>query len=1048
MTDRGIVSEQDIRHDDVTPKAMLEGELVAARSPDAIVAIDETARVVFANPHAERLFGYGVDEILGRVVDDLVPERDRTRRRASLRQAHHHASPSRAAWTDFTGLHRSGRELALELSVSSCVNDDCRIAIWFIRDVRARQRAEHVAAERSALLAQIADGVVIADPNGHITFVNESARRLLGARSVDKAGRRFALDARFATTDGTPCPTDQFPLTRTVQTGMTIVDFELLATRPDGSAAIVQASSTPIVAGDGARLGSVATFRDVTEQRQFEIGKSEFIGAVSHELRTPITVIQGQAQFLARKLESGNPAPLDVRARLEKISLTAKMMTGLVNRLIDATRSRLGQTIPLSPRLPAEASGPAPQVEAISEVARALVQETALDRVAWIVADHVLRLFNAAAAAVWLVDSQRDELRPLAMRSVAVIDSETRSQLQAFPLDNTTMVGKAALREQPVEISDVAALSEDMTLARRIFERVGYRGGCAQPLITRGRLVGVLSVLYAAPHAFVAQERALIQALGDFCAVAIDNARVYRELEDAVNRKTESLAQLDALVESAPIGFASLDQELRFRQVNRTLASLGHAPAEEYLGRTIRESFPWLAEVAEPILRRVLTSEQATIDVEVSGDNTPGPTAGRSWLAHFYPICLPGGELHSAGLVLVEITRRKEVEKERDRHLEDEQKARREAESLAAQRAAILSHIADGVVLVDAAGHVTFQNNPARQMVGDIPLGIDLPNYTAAIRLETSDGQPYGPRDLLLLRALRNKETSIRVEQHARVPGKPPVILESSAAPVVGDDGTQLGAVLTLRDVTTQRALEQERDALYSAATHDLKNPLTVILGRAERLDRQARDPNYSCLRQLVPTFEVMASTAKRTVSLVDELLDVTRARLGRALELNRRPMDLVALLRDAINEYQMSDDQPRIRLVASVDAVIGCWDATRLERLFGNLLSNAVKYSPVGGEIVVDVTVVGKSTDYWAMVKVRDRGMGIPAGDLPYIFEPFKRATNVGARIAGSGIGLTSARYLTEQHGGVITVDSEEGVGSTFIVRLPLRMASELAAA
>src|SRR5262249_3433857 len=159
-------------------------------------------------------------------------------------------------------------------------------------------------------------------------------------------------------------------------------------------------------------------------------------------------------------------------------------------------------------------------------------------------------------------------------------------------------------------------------------------------------------------------------------------------------------------------------------------------------------------------------------------------------------------------------------------------------------------------------------------------------------------------------RALKNKETNVRVEQHARVPGRPPVILESSAAPVVGEDGTQLGAVLTLRDVTVQRELEKERDALYSAATHDLKNPLTVILGRAERLDRQARRSNQSALRQLVPTFDVMAASAKRTVSLIDELLDVTRARLRRSIELNRRPIDLVALLREVIDEYQTSDDQ------------------------------------------------------------------------------------------------------------------------------------------
>jgi len=132
---------------------------------------------------------------------------------------------------------------------------------------------------------------------------------------------------------------------------------------------------------------------------------------------------------------------------------------------------------------------------------------------------------------------------------------------------------------------------------------------------------------------------------------------------------------------------------------------------------------------------------------------------------------------------------------------------------------------------------------------------------------------------------------------------------------------------------------------------------------------------------------------------------------------------------------------------MSDVRHVVGCWDAERLERLFGNLLSNAIKYSPAGGDVVLEVTAHGTKADRWAIVRVRDHGMGIPAADLPYIFEPFRRATNVGARIVGSGIGLTSARYLAEQHGGTITAESQEGIGSTFTVRLPLRMAEILTA-
>jgi signal transduction histidine kinase len=113
---------------------------------------------------------------------------------------------------------------------------------------------------------------------------------------------------------------------------------------------------------------------------------------------------------------------------------------------------------------------------------------------------------------------------------------------------------------------------------------------------------------------------------------------------------------------------------------------------------------------------------------------------------------------------------------------------------------------------------------------------------------------------------------------------------------------------------------------------------------------------------------------------------------------------------------------------------VIGDWDGPRLRRVLDNLLSNAIKYSPAGGEVVVTLAADGDS----AVLRVRDQGLGIPAEDLPHIFERFRRARNA-AEIVGTGLGLSGARQLVEQHGGTIQVESQEGAGSTFTVRLPL---------
>ncbi len=103
------------------------------------------------------------------------------------------------------------------------------------------------------------------------------------------------------------------------------------------------------------------------------------------------------------------------------------------------------------------------------------------------------------------------------------------------------------------------------------------------------------------------------------------------------------------------------------------------------------------------------------------------------------------------------------------------------------------------------------------------------------------------------------------------------------------------------------------------------------------------------------------------------------------------------------------------------------------------NLVANAIKYSPAGGEIVVEVQRQEETAAAWAVLAVRDQGLGIPAADVPHIFTRFHRATNVIGRISGTGLGLASVRQIVDRHGGSIEVMTAEGVGTTFTVRLPL---------
>jgi signal transduction histidine kinase len=172
---------------------------------------------------------------------------------------------------------------------------------------------------------------------------------------------------------------------------------------------------------------------------------------------------------------------------------------------------------------------------------------------------------------------------------------------------------------------------------------------------------------------------------------------------------------------------------------------------------------------------------------------------------------------------------------------------------------------------------------------------------------------------------------------------------------------------------------------------------------------------------------------------MISELRDSARMQAGQPLALDRAWIDLVALARQIVAEHQLGAPQHRIEISAHVPALIGNWDATRLERVLANLLVNAIKYSPQGGPITFDLTREATDAGGFAVLAVQDWGLGIPADDLPQIFEPFQRAANVVGRITGMGIGLASMRQIVEQHGGTIAVTSEVGAGSTFTVRLPL---------
>jgi PAS domain S-box-containing protein len=264
--------------------------------------------------------------------------------------------------------------------------------------------------------------------------------------------------------------------------------------------------------------------------------------------------------------------------------------------------------------------------------------------------------------------------------------------------------------------------------------------------------------------------------------------------------------------------------------------------------------------------------------------------------------------------------------------------------------------------------------------------------------------------------------------------------------PIRNTNGTVTGLMAYAVEVTEQvlmrRRLEQlaaEKDAFLSAVAHDLKSPLTTVKALAQMLQRRLSRGEDLETGQVIETLARIDATTTRMTALINELLDVARLRMGQSLDLDRQRMDLVVLARRVAAEQQGTTEHHSIRVAAMVPELIGAWDEARLERVLTNLVSNAIKYSPEGGDITVTATREESGPKSWAVLSVRDQGVGIPAANLPHIFEWFQRGDNVVGQIAGTGIGLPESQRIVEQHGGTITAESQEGIGSTFTVRLPL---------
>lgn len=339
----------------------------------------------------------------------------------------------------------------------------------------------------------------------------------------------------------------------------------------------------------------------------------------------------------------------------------------------------------------------------------------------------------------------------------------------------------------------------------------------------------------------------------------------------------------------------------------------------------------------------------------------------------------------------------------------------------------ILEAEPDGVCFVDAkAGHL-LANRAFNEILGEpIEREAGIEQKLGVIR--RPDGRPLTLEELPSTRALKGESTPGAELLVVRRDGRK-IPVSERAAPVRSADGTMLGAVVTLRDITLAKEMDRLREEFAAMVAHDLRNPIQSMLVQIQMLRKAAEEGKPTPSAAL----DRLSRCGTRLAQMAGDLLDSTRIELSR-VPLERMPLDVVDAVHGLVERIGPTLGAHEVVVESEGDIPTASLDPTRFDQILTNLIENAAKYSPEGTAVQVRV----EPADKGFAVSVRDQGFGIDPKEIPRLFDRFYQAKRARERRTGLGLGLYITKGFVEAHGGKISVESAIGRGSTFRVWLP----------
>ena len=357
----------------------------------------------------------------------------------------------------------------------------------------------------------------------------------------------------------------------------------------------------------------------------------------------------------------------------------------------------------------------------------------------------------------------------------------------------------------------------------------------------------------------------------------------------------------------------------------------------------------------------------------------------------------------------------------------------------------VINAIDDGVLAISKDGNIELINPSAQQIIGwDQGDALGL-NWKSVLKLVTSDGKDVEDLDNPIAQSLSKNQPTHNDKLFLLTSSEKRILVSIVSSPV-GTDGE--GIIVVFRDITKEKAEEREQAEFISTASHEMRTPVASIEGylglalnpATAHIDEKARD------------FITKAhESAQHLGRLFQDLLDISKVEDGR-MKNNPKIINVNEFLKDIFDGLATKADEKQLNYIFMPDIIdegkekslqpifYANIDPDHFREVVSNLIENAIKYTP-SGEVVVNIT----GDDKQISVSVKDSGIGIPAEDIPHLFQKFYRVDNSDTReIGGTGLGLYLSRRLAEAMSGNLRVESKYKEGSTFYLEIPRMSSSE----